>query len=52
MIKVPCITHALRSTSSTKLWRNSELVCFAGRQTVVDSQCGEGNEYQVDYINQ
>jgi len=52
VINVSCNPHALCSTSWTKLWRDPKHACFPGRQTMVDGHCGEGNECQVDFINQ
>ena len=52
MINVYCISLTLCSTYWTKLWWDPILVCFPGRQSMVDGGHGEGNECLVDFINQ
>jgi len=52
VINIACITRTMCTTSLTKLWRDPELACFPGRQTMVDGHCSEGNECGVDFINQ
>jgi len=52
VINVSCIALTLCSTSQTELWRDPNLACFAGRQTMLNTRCGEGTECQVDFINQ
>jgi len=52
MINVTCIALALCSTSWTKLLWDPQLTSVPGRQTMVDSHPGEGDECQDDFINQ
>jgi len=52
VIVVSCIALTLCSTSWTKLWQNPKLSSFHGQLTMVDGSHGEGNEWQVDFINQ
>jgi len=52
VINVSCITLTLCSTSWTKLWRDSKLTCFPGRQTMVDGSSGGDSECWSDFVNQ
>jgi hypothetical protein len=51
-IIVSCIAGTLSSISWTKLWQDSKLSGFCGELTMLDDPHGEGNECQVNCINE